>query len=116
MLRNKRHKLRIKPKRLIHADLPEEAALTDFLLHNGCPFHKMLHIVRSATEVDDDPVLKGMMGDDVSGVGYNRVILGDGVDDIRLNRETLLCGKNQCESGQDNDDHERPAEGIPPQF
>jgi len=116
MPRNKRHKLRIKPKCLIHADLPEEAALAEFLFHNGYPFHKIPHIVRLATEVNDDPVLEGVMGDDVSSVGYNRVILGDGVDDIRLNRETFLGGKNQRESGQDNDDHKRPAEGIPPQF
>ena len=116
MLRNDRHQFRVILECLIHADLPEKAAFPKPFFHQGRPFQQMSHIVGPATEVDDDPVLEGMMGDDVTRVGDDRVIAGQGIDDICLNREAFLRDPCKGNYGQDDDDHKWPREGIAPQF
>ena len=90
------------------ADPGEKAALLQALLDLLGGTDQTLGIRPGKADVDDQPVLDRVAGEDPAGVGEDGIILGQGGDEIEIELEAVQGGEKQPRHRQDHQKDERP--------
>jgi hypothetical protein len=98
---------------MTHSDVPEETALHERRLDPVGPFHESVPIPAPDLQIHDQPILAGQMANDPVGIRQNRIMTGQGGQNVRFDLDAAK-GFIQEEASENQDDRNqpRPSEAV----